>query len=1162
MLINPNEVVTGALVNAIAVVGRQISKAAAGLRGTDEDVTTARWFETFRLTGTPPDVPGLSPVYRERLAVVLGGVEVQAALQELLAVRLTDAPETDASQAREAVRVAVVAAEPDAAGFAGVLAGYYDDQISALVARLEAEEPPMLVQIRSEAFSARMISVMHAIERHTAALTEDERQSPDVRAAGRLLTEVTNPFALEVHRPVQVDGQPPGLSALPTYVSREHDQELAEVVQAAANEGASGLAVLVGGSSTGKTRACWEALRLLRERSESWRLWHPIDPSRPEAALRELPSIGPRTVIWLNEAQFYLDVKVDGLGEQVAAGLRELLRDPARAPVLVLATLWPQYWDALTARPAPREADPHAQARELLVGQDISVPGAFTAYQMRLLPAAGDPRLARAAEAAEDGQVIQFLAGVPELMARYRNSPPAAAALIDAAIDARRLGTGVALPLAFLEQAAPLYLTDTDWDRLGEDWLGQALAYTTTPCNGIRGPLTRIRSRAVGGTVPAAGPIYRLADYLEQHGRRARRHMPPSGFWDAAARFASPSDLPALASAAANRGLLRDAARLRKRAAAQGDTGQAAILFRQLHFLHPADPRPAQWMAAHAALDHPGDVGWLLDLLQRAGAQEEAAALVARNPAAHVSLDDPDDVTWLLRALRKAGAALQVAALAARDPAAHADLDNRTGVFRLLDTMWAAGLEEQVAALAGRAALVDPYPVTMLMRIWRAKGATELAASLADLAATRAPLDNPGDVVRVLEALLKAGAAEQAAALIARDPAAHASLTDPDAVARLLEALLKAGAAEQAAALADRAAAHAPLDNPGDVAGVLEALLKAGAAEQAAALAGRAAAHASVTDPDAVARLLKALLKAGAAELAASLADLAAAHAPLDNPGGVAAMLEALLKAGAAEQAAALIARDPAAHASLTDPDAVARLLEALLKAGAAEQAAALIARDPAAHASLTDPDAVARLLKALLKAGAAEQAAALADRAAAHASVTDPDAVARLLKALLKAGAAEQAAALADRAAAHAPLDNPGGVAAMLEALLKAGAAEQAAALIARDPAAHVSLTDPDAVARLLEALLKAGAAEQAAALIARDPAAHTFLDRPGAARLLAALRKADAAEQAKTLVARLPAEGEFGLFDAQADHEMHYRFGREPDGSPASSWGWDDLD
>ena len=198
--------------------------------------------------------------------------------------------------------------------------------------------------------------------------------------------------------------------------------------------------------------------------------------------------------MWLNEAQLYLDAADGGLGERVAAGLRELLRDPARAPVLVLATLWPQYWDALTARPAGG-ADPHAQARELLAGHDITVPAAFTAAQLQRLGQAGDARLAQAAAGAQDGQVIQFLAGAPELLARYRNAPPAAAALIHAAMDARRLGTGIALPQAFLEAAAPGYLTDTEWDALDDDWLEQALAYTAEDSKGVRGPLTCIRPR-------------------------------------------------------------------------------------------------------------------------------------------------------------------------------------------------------------------------------------------------------------------------------------------------------------------------------------------------------------------------------------------------------------------------------------------------------------------------------------------------------------------------------------------------------------------------------------------------------------------------------------------------------------------------------------------
>ena len=50
-------------------------------------------------------------------------------------------------------------------------------------------------------------------------------------AAGRLLAEVRDPFALEVHRPVLPEDPQPGLPELPAYVSREHDQLLARVVR-------------------------------------------------------------------------------------------------------------------------------------------------------------------------------------------------------------------------------------------------------------------------------------------------------------------------------------------------------------------------------------------------------------------------------------------------------------------------------------------------------------------------------------------------------------------------------------------------------------------------------------------------------------------------------------------------------------------------------------------------------------------------------------------------------------------------------------------------------------------------------------------------------------------------------------------------------------------
>jgi hypothetical protein len=170
MLINIVDIVDGALVNAIALTGRRVSVAVDGLGGRRRasDLTAARWFETYRLTSEAPEIPGLSPALTERLAGILQGDEAQAALQELLAARLTDAPETDAASARQ---VLVLTLGADELKVAEALAGYYDDHICALVARLEADDPPLLAQIRGEAFSARMINVLNAIERHTAALS-------------------------------------------------------------------------------------------------------------------------------------------------------------------------------------------------------------------------------------------------------------------------------------------------------------------------------------------------------------------------------------------------------------------------------------------------------------------------------------------------------------------------------------------------------------------------------------------------------------------------------------------------------------------------------------------------------------------------------------------------------------------------------------------------------------------------------------------------------------------------------------------------------------------------------------------------------------------------------------------------------------------------------
>ena len=730
---------------------------------------------------------------------------------------------------------------------------------------------------------------------------------------GQLITELTDPFALEVHRPIEIT--PPGesvrLPQLPLYVSREHDVRLAQAVTRAAN-GHSAICVLVGGSSTGKTRACWEAVHLL---PPGWRLWHPFDPTRPEAVLAELPRVGPRTVVWLNETQLYLDTPGD-TGERVAAALRTLLSDPGRKPVLVLGTLWPAHWDALT-----RDSTAPPQARTVLAGSDVPVPASFSGHALADLQraAVGDARLAAAAAYARDGQITQYLAGVPELLARYSHAPPSARALIHAAMDARRLGHRIALPSALLKAAAPAYLTDAEWDAEAEDWLEQALAYASAPCKGVSGPLVRIRPRPArprrGGPDSRKHidrqddirdePLYRLADYLDQHGRRHRAgQVPPTGFWAAAADHANPGDQARLGRAADDRGLYREAAQFRKNACAYGNRDAAVSLVAALHRIHPTDHRPALWAAAHLALQDPSSLAYVTNSLQRAGARQQVAAL-AHDVIGYIDLDDPSNLACVLNSLRRAGADQQVAALAER-AAHHVALDDPSGVADMLTILRSAGASQQVSVLAERAAhqisLVNPFGVATLLDSMLDAGASKQATALASRAADQVSLVNPFGAAALLDSLRAMDTAQLVTTLLKRDLASHVADTDPSMVAHLLDSLREAGAAQQVTALASRAADQVSLVNPHGVSTLLDSLREAGAAQQVTALADRAIRHIPLDDQAAVANTLNSLAEAGAVQQAAALADRVVAHVALDDLSNVAYVLNSLAEAGPASR--------------------------------------------------------------------------------------------------------------------------------------------------------------------------------------------------------------------------------------------------------------------
>ncbi|MFC8790804.1 tetratricopeptide repeat protein [Streptomyces cinereoruber] len=356
-------------------------------------------------------------------------------------------------------------------------------------------------------------------------------------------------------------------------------------------------------------------------------------------------------MVWLNEAQHYLGDRE--AGERIAAALHGLLTIPERGPVLVLGTLWPEYAARYTAVPSPGGEDPYSRVRELLSGRTLTVPDAFDAQALAAaatLARDGDRLLADAlTRAGTDGRVTQDLAGAPELLNRYERATPAARAVLEAAMDARRLGVGLHLPQAFLTDAAADYLTDTDYDQLTEDWAEQAFAELAEQVHGKQAPLRNTRPRprrrpptpSPPADIPSqatTGPMFRLADYLEQHGRTARRPLcPPASFWHAAlthlTHLTHPDDLNNLVMAAQTRHRLQWAHHLRHRAADHGNT--YALVYLAVMREEAGDREGAEHLARQAA-DH-GNAYALsrLSVMRQEAGDREGAEDLYRQTADH-----------------------------------------------------------------------------------------------------------------------------------------------------------------------------------------------------------------------------------------------------------------------------------------------------------------------------------------------------------------------------------------------------------------------------------------------------------------------------------------------------------------------------------------------
>ena len=345
-----------------------------------------------------------------------------------------------------------------------------------------------------------------------------------------------------------------GDDELPVYVERDFDFSLRTALTSKL-PGRGTFLVMVGGSSTGKTRSLYEAVYGL---VPDWWLVQPAEA----AEMLEWKNAPPRdTVFWLDELHHYIG------GDSPLTS--ECVRVLVRHGNLVVGTMWPEQYARWTAG----RDDVHRLVRSALV---IPVPDRLNDGELVKAEAAAeqDSRIHDALRSHEVG-MTQVLAGGPRLVMSWEQpANPYTRALITAVADAHRLGVQSGLSEELLTGAMYGYLHERFRSRSTEYWLTQAVPPATEPLYGTVSPLF-----PVDGGRPGTFGGYKIADYLAQHVRRRRRTEPiPHEAWIAlVTRLRHREDLRRLADSAVARFRYHYAERALGRLVLEFDDSRAAV---------------------------------------------------------------------------------------------------------------------------------------------------------------------------------------------------------------------------------------------------------------------------------------------------------------------------------------------------------------------------------------------------------------------------------------------------------------------------------------------------------------------------------------------------------------------------------------------------------
>lgn len=429
--------------------------------------------------------------------------------------------------------------------------------------------------------------------------------------SGAVRVADANPRLLGVHRPIHLPGAP--TDDLPAYIERDVDggnDGVRARLRAAARHG--GFVLLVGGSSVGKTRNAYEAVRA---ELPDWWMIHPADAAELAALAG---STRGRLVVWLDEIDTYLD------SNQVTGGtIRTLLEAPD--PVVLIGTLRSDRHANYACLPtADEETETQRRRRKVIdlanvVRLDARFSDAETARTHAA--AAGDLRLAACLRLDGGFSVPQHLAAAPALVDRWADAEQAAPyawAVITAALDATRVGAHHPLPSTLLRDAAEGYCDPRRQAQAPTGWFTDALAYATAELHGA----TAVLNPVGAGMGVSLGHV--PADYLQQQATMTRRMArTPASLWTALRdHLTDPDDISRVAAIAYRRLLYAIAVPLLRASASHGD-GDAAFALAQL--LLKADCREELRDRA----DH-GDDSARLTLLHQMMKEQDRDGLRAR----------------------------------------------------------------------------------------------------------------------------------------------------------------------------------------------------------------------------------------------------------------------------------------------------------------------------------------------------------------------------------------------------------------------------------------------------------------------------------------------------------------------------------------------------